>query len=57
MTDGGLIAASGSQPVAFAREICARCELCEPAVLGAWHGMFATGDPAWYARLMAATAA
>ena len=55
-TDGGLITASGVHPVAFAREIFAALNLYEPDVLEAWHALFATGDPAWFWRLNAATA-
>ncbi|CAA9554984.1 MAG: ThiJ/PfpI family protein [uncultured Thermoleophilia bacterium] len=57
VTDGELITASGLHPVPFAREIFARLELYEPDVLEAWHNLFATGDPAWYGRLMEAGAA
>jgi putative intracellular protease/amidase len=55
--DGGLVTASGLHPVPFAREIFAVLELYEPDVLEAWAGLFGTGDPAWFGRLMAATAA
>ncbi len=57
VTDGPLITASGIHPVAFAREIFAALELYEPQVLEAWYGLYATGDPAWYGRLMAAAPA
>jgi len=57
VTDGDLITASGVHPVPFAREIFARLELYEPDVLEAWHGLFATGEPVWFDRLMAACAA
>ena len=57
VTDGDLITAGAMHPVGFAREIFARLELYEPAVIEAWHGLFSTGDAAWYARLMAAAGA
>jgi len=56
VTDGDLVTASGVHPVAFAREVLARLEVYEPEVLEAWYGLYATGDPAWHGRLMAATA-
>ncbi len=54
--DGDVITASGVHPVAFAREVLDRLDVYAPEVLDAWHGLFATGDPACYGRLMAATA-
>lgn len=57
VTDGDLITAGSVHPVPFAREIFARLELYEPAVLEAWAGLFGTGDPAWYGRLVEAGAA
>jgi putative intracellular protease/amidase len=56
VTDGPLITAGALHPVPFAREIFTTLDLYEPAVLEAWAGLFGTGDPAWYGRLMAATA-
>jgi putative intracellular protease/amidase len=57
VTDGSLITASGVHPVAFAHEIFAALELYEPAVLDAWTGLYGTGDPACFYRLMETTAA
>jgi putative intracellular protease/amidase len=57
VTDGDLITASAMHPVTFARDIFARLGLYEPPVIEAWHGLFSTGDPAWYGRLMAAAGA
>ena len=54
VVDGPLITASGVHPVPFAREVAAALELFTPEVLEAWHGLYATGDPAWFGRLMAA---
>jgi putative intracellular protease/amidase len=56
VTDGPLITAGSMHPVAFAREIAAALELFTPAVLEAWHGLYATGEPEWFDRLMAAAA-
>lgn len=56
-SDDGLITASGLHPVPFAREIFAALDLYEPDVLEAWAGLYGTGDPAWFGRLMQATAA
>ncbi len=52
VTDGPLVTASGVHPAAFAREVAAALALYTPEVLEAWHGLHATGDPAWYGRLM-----
>jgi putative intracellular protease/amidase len=54
VTDGDLITASGTAPVDFAREIFARLDLYEPAVLEAWYKLYGLGDPAGYGELMAA---
>lgn len=56
VTDGDLITAGPTAPVAFAREIFARLDVYAPEVLEAWFGLYSTGDPAWFGRLMAATA-
>jgi putative intracellular protease/amidase len=52
--DGDLITASAVHPVEFAREVLARLDAYTPEVLDAWHGLYATGDPACFGRLMAA---
>jgi putative intracellular protease/amidase len=57
VTDGPLITASGVHPVAFAHEALAALGVYSPAVLEAWTGLYGTGDPAWYSRLMEASAA
>ena len=54
--DGDLITASGLHPVAFAHDIFAALELYTPEVLEAWTGLYGTGDPACFHRLMAAAA-
>ena len=55
--DGDLITASGIHPVAFAHEVFAVLDLYEPDVLEAWTGLYTTGDPEWFGRLMAAAGA
>ncbi|WP_433269788.1 DJ-1/PfpI family protein [Actinosynnema sp. CS-041913] len=50
----GLITAGAVSAVEFAREVFAELDLYEPAVLEAWHGLFSTGDPAWFGKLQAA---
>ncbi len=54
-TDRGLITAGAASPVEFAREIFAELDLYSPEVLEAWYGLFSTGDPSWFGKLMAAT--
>lgn len=54
VTDGDLVTASGIAPAAFAREIFARLDLYEPAVLDAWYKLYGLNDPAGYHELMAA---
>ena len=56
VTDGDLITASGIHPVPFAHEVFARLGLYTPEVLEAWTGLYGTGDPAWFGRLMEASA-
>ena len=56
VTDGPLITAGGVHPVPFAREVAAALDLYSNEVLEAWHGLYATGDPAWFGRLVAAAA-
>ena len=53
VTDGDLITASGIAPVGFAREIFARLDLYDPAILDAWYKLYGLGDPAGYDDLMA----
>jgi hypothetical protein len=54
VTDGDLITAGPTEPVAFAREIFARLDLYEPQVLEAWFRLFAHSDPSAFPVLMAA---
>jgi putative intracellular protease/amidase len=55
VTDGDLITASATAPVEFAREVLARLDVYEPAVLAAWYKLYGLHDPAGYIELMAAT--
>jgi putative intracellular protease/amidase len=55
VTDGDLITASATAPVEFAREVLARLDVYEPAVLAAWYKLYGLHDPAGYFELMAAT--
>ncbi|MYV77892.1 glutamine amidotransferase [Streptomyces sp. SID1046] len=57
VTDGDLITAGPTEPVAFAREVFARLDVYKPDVLDAWYGLFHDSDPAAYPVLMAASAA
>ncbi len=57
VNDGGLITAGPTNPVAFAREAIAELGAFAPDTLDAWSGLYATGDPACYYRLMGAVAA
>jgi putative intracellular protease/amidase len=54
VTDGDLITAGPSEPVAFAREIFARLGVYQPAALDAWFRLYAHSDASAYAVLMSA---
>ena len=54
VTDGGLVTASGTAPVEFARAVFALLDLYEPPVLASWYKLFGLNDPAGYFELMAA---
>ncbi len=56
VTDGDLVTASGTAPVEFAREVLARLDLYEPAVLDAWYKLYGLHDPAGFYELAAAAA-
>ncbi|MQM25890.1 type 1 glutamine amidotransferase family protein [Glycomyces albidus] len=56
VTDRGLITASGTRPVEFAREVFAALELYTPEVLDSWYKLYGLGDPAGYYELMGAAA-
>ncbi|MHC0429425.1 type 1 glutamine amidotransferase family protein [Streptomyces sp. O3] len=57
VTDGDLITAGATEPVAFAREILARLGVYEGEVLDAWYRLFHDSDAAAYEILAAAQAA
>jgi putative intracellular protease/amidase len=57
VTDGDLITAGPASPVEFARHIFARLGLMPQRVLGAWSGLFSTGDARYFSELLAARAA
>ncbi|MDT0310547.1 DJ-1/PfpI family protein [Streptomyces sp. DSM 44917] len=54
VTDGGLITAGPTEPVAFAREILGLLGAYEGELLDAWYRLFARSDPEAYAVLAAA---
>ena len=56
VTDRGLITATATAPVEFAREIFAALELYEPAVLASWYKLYGLHDPAGYFELTAGAA-
>jgi putative intracellular protease/amidase len=51
VTDGDLITASPTAPVAFAREVLGRLEVYTPEMLNAWYRLFAHSDPSAFAAL------
>ncbi|MFF4318283.1 type 1 glutamine amidotransferase family protein [Streptomyces sp. NPDC001568] len=54
VTDGDLITAGPTEPVAFAREVFARLDVYKPDVLDAWYRLFHHSDESAYPVLMAA---
>ncbi|MGW6871410.1 DJ-1/PfpI family protein [Streptomyces xanthophaeus] len=54
VTDGDLITAGPTEPVAFAREVFARLGAYKPEVLDAWYRLFHDSDESAYPVLMAA---
>ncbi|WP_420716301.1 type 1 glutamine amidotransferase family protein [Streptomyces sp. H27-H1] len=56
VTDGDLITAGPTEPVAFAREVFDRLGVYEPHVLDAWYRLFHDSDTSAYPVLMAAAA-
>ncbi|GAA4908314.1 DJ-1/PfpI family protein [Streptomyces coeruleoprunus] len=53
VTDGDLITAGPTEPVAFAREVLGRMGVFEGAKLDAWYRLFHHSDPAAYEELNA----
>ncbi|MFJ9790942.1 DJ-1/PfpI family protein [Streptomyces globosus] len=54
VTDGDLITAGPTEPVAFAREVFARLDVYGPEVLDAWYRLFHDSDASAFPVLMAA---
>lgn len=52
--DGGVITAPATAPVDFAKAIFERLELFPEPILDAWYGLYTTGDPRYYQRLVGA---
>lgn len=52
VTDGDLITAGPTEPVAFAREILGRLDVYRPEVLDAWFRLFSRSDASAYEVLM-----
>jgi putative intracellular protease/amidase len=52
VTDRGLITASGTKPVDFAREVFAALDLYTPETLASWFKLYGLGDPAGFYELM-----
>ncbi|MER7050847.1 DJ-1/PfpI family protein [Streptomyces sp. NPDC000351] len=57
VTDGGLVTAGPTEPVAFAREVLGLLGVYEGEVLDAWYRLFHDSDPQAYAVLEKAGAA
>ncbi|MFJ3726933.1 DJ-1/PfpI family protein [Streptomyces sp. NPDC090045] len=57
VTDGDLITAGPTEPVAFAREVFARLDAYKPDVLDAWYRLFHDSDASAFPVLMAAAEA
>ncbi|MCX5074670.1 DJ-1/PfpI family protein [Streptomyces sp. NPDC060334] len=57
VTDGDLITAGPTEPVAFAREVFARLDVYKPDVLDAWYRLFHDSDASAFPVLMAAAEA
>ncbi|MFD7629410.1 DJ-1/PfpI family protein [Streptomyces sp. NPDC059851] len=54
VTDGSLITAGPTEPVAFAREVFAQLGVYQPEVLDAWYRLFHDSDESAFPVLMAA---
>lgn len=54
VTDGNVITAGTTAPVAFAQHIFKKLQLADPAVIDIWAELFTTGDAKHYVRLMEA---
>ncbi|HEY5118462.1 MAG TPA: DJ-1/PfpI family protein [Anaerolineales bacterium] len=56
VTDGNVITAGATAPIAFAREIFKKLGLYSDDVLAAWFGLYTTGNPEYFFRLQELTA-
>ncbi|MGI5267828.1 type 1 glutamine amidotransferase family protein [Nonomuraea sp. CA-218870] len=54
VTDGDLVTAGPTEPVAFAREIFRRLDVSRPEVIDAWYRLFARSDASAYEVLVSA---
>ncbi|MFG1946022.1 type 1 glutamine amidotransferase family protein [Nonomuraea sp. NPDC048826] len=54
VTDGDLITAGPTEPVAFAREIFRRLDVHRPEIIDAWYRLFSRSDVSAYEVLMSA---
>jgi putative intracellular protease/amidase len=50
----GLVTAGAAGALEFARAIFVELDLYTPEVVEAWYGLYSTGDPAWFGKLMEA---
>jgi putative intracellular protease/amidase len=51
VTDGNVITAGATAPIAFAREIFKKLGLYSDDILAAWFGLYTTGNPEYFFRL------
>lgn len=56
VTDGRLITAAGTAPLDFAYHIFKKLDLYPAETLEAWYGLFKTGDPTYFFKLLAVSA-
>jgi len=56
VTGGNLITAGSTAPLDFAYHIFKKLDLYPAETLEAWYGLFKTGDPSYFFKLMAAAA-
>lgn len=56
VTDGRLITAAGTAPLDFAYHIFKKLDLYPADTLEAWYGLFKTGDPTYFFKLLAVSA-
>lgn len=56
VTDGRLITAAGTAPLDFAYHIFKKLGLYPAETLEAWYGLFKTGDPTYFFKLLTLSA-